>query len=65
MAHKIIKKEVPYIAKLIESYQPGYLPRLMICLVDKITDNRIFIKSNGDVYNPTSGTIVDSSLVEN
>jgi hypothetical protein len=47
----------------IRSYSQGYDPKVIFCFVDRNVSHRLFYKSNGDVLNPNSGTVLDSSLV--
>jgi len=43
----------------------GSFPQIIYILVDKLSDHRLFMKSNDEVWNPNSGTVLDTALVEN
>ena len=44
---------------------PGYNPKIVFCLVDRKVDLKLFYKSSNNVQNPSPGTCLDTTLVEN
>lgn len=65
LMQKCMNYEVRNMIQAIERISPDYKPRVLYNLIDKMTNHRLFMKSNGDVWNPGPGTVLDSSLVEN
>lgn len=65
MMTKAASYEVNHIIASINEYQQGYKPKIVYCLINRMSGHRLFAKSNGDVWNPGPGTLVDSSIVEN
>ena len=62
---KCYSYEVSTIIKTLNQLIPNYHPRILYTLIDKLSGHRLFMKSNGDVWNPQQGTLVDASVVEN
>jgi len=64
MLEKTERFEVKAIIKTIEQLIPNYQPKILYTLIDKLSGHRLFMKSNGDTWNPQQGTVVDSAVVE-
>eukprot|EP00347_Sterkiella_histriomuscorum_P007318 403349409 len=63
---KLKNFEIQKVVNVIQSFQQGYNPMLIYCLVDRNVPHRLIYKSN-DYYeyqNPSQGTVLDDALVE-
>jgi hypothetical protein len=49
---------------MLENTTQGYKPKIVVCLVDRNIQHRLFHKQNGDCLNPGPGTCVDAGVVE-
>ncbi|CDW90464.1 piwi-like protein 1 [Stylonychia lemnae] len=53
------------IIELIQQQSINYSPMIIYALIDKLSDHRLFMTSNDQVWNPGPGTVVDTALVDN
>nr|AEX87970.1 Otiwi8 [Sterkiella histriomuscorum] len=65
LQEKLKNYEIQRVLEVIQSFQQGYNPMVIYCFVDRNVSHRLFYKANGDVMNPSPGTVLDSALVEN
>ena len=63
----VVQNEGPNSAlhQAIKGFAPDFNPKIILCLINKKSLTRFFLKNNGDVSNPMPGTVVDTTIVEN
>ena len=64
LAEKCSRLEIPSVTSIFEEYESTYKPRVIYCLIDKLSGTRLFSKDRDSVVNPGPGTLIDSAIVE-
>ncbi|CDW85355.1 piwi-like protein 1 [Stylonychia lemnae] len=65
MQDKCQEFEITRVIEVIQSSFEGYNPAIVYCFVNRNNQHRLFAKYNGQIMNPSSGTVLDIGLVEN
>ncbi|XP_061907071.1 piwi-like protein 1 [Entelurus aequoreus] len=60
--HSVVDYEVAQIIDSIKAMGQDYMPKLTVVVVKKRISCRLFEYSNGKMYNPPPGTVVDSEV---